>query len=304
MMADGAASIAPGDGSSVSIRPLKAWDEYLAAEQLQRDVWQMPDWRDVVPANLMVTVNKNAGLTLGAFAPDGRLIGLAFGFSAMEERAGQKKLKHCSHMLAVLPEYRSQQVGIRLKLWQREFTLAQGIDLMTWTYDPLQTRNANLNLVHLGAIARRYMENAYGEMTDGLNAGIASDRFQVEWWLDSPRVQACAAGQPLRFDWDELTRAGAQPVFQVGLDAAGLPRVERVNKSNGETLLLEIPPSIGAIKAASLDLARDWRARTRDVFQRAFADGYAAVGFANTNREGRPRAAYVLSRELPPLQES
>ena len=300
MTADGATAMTRTD---VSIRPLRAWDEYLAAEQLQRDVWQMPDMRDVVPANLMVTVNKNAGLTLGAFAPDGRLIGLAFGFCAMEEHAGRKKLKHCSPMLAVLPDYRSQQIGIRLKLWQREFTLAQGMDLMTWTYDPLQARNANLNLVHLGGIARRYMENAYGEMTDGLNAGIASDRFQVEWWLNAPRVQACAAGQPLQFDWDELMGAGAQPVFQVGVDAGGQPRVEREIESNAGTLLLEIPPSIGAVKTASLDLAREWRFRTREAFQRAFADGYAAVGFATANRAGRSRAAYVLSRTLPLLQE-
>jgi predicted GNAT superfamily acetyltransferase len=287
------------ESASLSIRPLKAWDEYLAAERLQREVWQMPDWRDVVPANLMVTVNKNAGLTLGAFAPDGRLIGLAFGFTGMEERAGQKKLKHCSHMLAVLPEYRSQQVGMRLKFWQREFALAQGIDLMTWTYDPLQARNANLNLVHLGAFARRYVQSAYGEMTDGLNAGIASDRFEAEWWLNSPRVRSCAAGQPPRFDWDELTRSGAQPVFQVSVDADGLPRVELENESHAETLLLEIPASIGAVKAGSLDLAREWRNRTRDVLLRAFASGYAAVGFANASRDGRLRAAYVLSRELP-----
>jgi predicted GNAT superfamily acetyltransferase len=303
MTADELPPIAQDESARVSIRPLKAWEEYLAAERLQREVWQMPDWRDVVPANLMVTVNKNAGLTLGAFSSDGRLVGLAFGFGAMEELGGQKKLKHCSHMLAVLPEYRSQQIGKRLKFWQRDFTLAQGIELMTWTYDPLQARNANLNLVHLGAVARRYMENAYGEMTDGLNAGIASDRFQVEWWLNSPRVQACVAGQPLRFDWDELTRGGARPVFQVGLDAGGLPRVERENELSSTTLLLEIPANIGAVKTASLDLAREWRACTRKVFQRAFADGYAAVGFVYTRREGPPRAAYVLSRELPKLQE-
>jgi predicted GNAT superfamily acetyltransferase len=301
MTAVGAAPMAPVGRASISIRPLKAWDEYLAAEWLQREVWQMPDWRDVVPANLMVTVNKNAGLTLGAFAPDGRLIGLAFGFSGMEERDGRMKLKHCSHMLAVLPEYRSQEIGIRLKFAQREFVLAQGIDLMTWTYDPLQARNANLNLIHLGAIARRYVENAYGEMTDGLNAGIASDRFQAEWWLNSSRVQSSAAGQPPRFEWDELARAGARPVFETRLDAEGLPRVERTNEWSGETLLVEIPASISAVKTSSLELAREWRARTRAVFQSAFAGGYAAIGFTHASREGRPRAAYVLSRDLPPL---
>lgn len=285
------------DGSTALIRPLKAWDEYLAAEELQRTVWQMPDWRDIVPANLMVTVNKNAGLSLGAFAPDGRLVGLAFGFVGMEGSAGHKKLKHCSHMLAVLPEYRSQQIGIRLKFWQREFVLAQGIDLMTWTYDPLQARNANLNLMHLGAIARRYMQNAYGEMTDGLNAGMASDRFEAEWWLNAPRVKACAAGQPIVFEWEALLRAGARQLFQVNVDARGMPHIERENELTGEKLLLEVPANISAVKTALLDLAQEWRACTRDTFQRAFAAGYTAIGFVNATQEGRPRAAYVLSNE-------
>lgn len=283
-------------GSPVSIRPLKAWSEYLAAEELQRVVWQMPDWRDVVPANLMIAVNKNAGLALGAFASDGRLVGLAFGFIGMEKYAGQPKLKHHSHMLAVLPEYQSQKIGVRLKFGQREETLARGIDLMTWTYDPLQARNANLNLMHLGAIARRYLVSAYGEMTDGLNAGIASDRFEAEWWLNAPRARECAAGRPPRLEWDALVRAGAQVVFRVRLDARGLPHIESEDDARGEQLLLEIPAHIGAVKAGSLDLAREWRARTRDAFQRAFAAGYAATGFVFTMQDGHSRAAYVLSR--------
>jgi len=285
------------DGSAISIRRLKAWDEYLAAEELQRVVWQMPDWRDAVPANLMIAVNKNAGLALGAFTPDGRLVGLAFGFIGMEWRAGLAKFKHHSHMLAVLPEYQSRKIGIRLKFKQREETLAQGIDLMTWTYDPLQAGNANLNLMHLGAMARRYLPDAYGEMTDGLNAGIASDRFEVEWWLNAPRVKQCAAGQPQRYDWAALLGAGVLEVFRVNLDAHGLPHIESENALHGERLLLEIPASIRAVKTASLDLAREWRARTRDVFRRAFAAGYAAVGFVFMTQDGHRRAAYLLSRE-------
>lgn len=285
------------DGSTISIRPLKTWDEYRAAEELQRTVWQMPDWRDSVPANLMVTVNKNGGLVLGAFEAGGRLVGLAFSFIGMEKREGRRQLKHCSHMLAVLPEYQSQRIGLRLKLRQREETLAQGLDLITWTYDPLQARNANLNLMHLGAIARRYVPNAYGEMTDGLNAGLASDRFEVEWWLNAPRVRTCVAGQPLCLEWDALLKSGAQEIFRVSMDARGWPHIEHADEPRAERLLLEIPASISAVKAASLDLAREWRARTREHFQRAFAAGYAAVGFVFAVQDGHTRAAYVLSRE-------
>jgi predicted GNAT superfamily acetyltransferase len=283
--------------SSIVIRPLKAWDEYLAAEELQRTVWQMPDWRDAVPANLMITINKNGGLVLGAFAAEGKLIGLALSFIGAEDHAGQSKLKHHSHMVAVLPEYRAQRVGVRLKFRQREDVLARGIDLMTWTYDPLQSRNANLNLVHLGAIARRYVVNAYGEMSDGLNVGLASDRFEVEWWLNAPHVAACAVGEPYRPEWDGLLNAGAQEFFRTQMDARGLPHIEGENDLRGEPLIVEIPANLAALKAASLDLAREWRARTRDLFERAFAAGYVAVGFVWAQRAGHPCAAYVLSRE-------
>ena len=284
------------NGAAISIRALSAVDEFVAAEELQRRVWQMPDWRDAVPGNLMIAVSKSGGTVLGAFA-DGKLVGLAFSFIGLDAHAAPPKLKHHSHMVAVLPEFRSQGIGIQLKFKQREDALAQGIDLMTWTYDPLQAPNANLNLVHLGAVARRYVVNAYGEMTDGLNAGVASDRFEAEWWLNAPCVKTCAAGQSLAFDWDDLVRVGAQEVFRVSIDARGLPRIEREDELRGEPLLVEIPASIGSVKTASLDLACAWRARTRDLFQRAFAAGYAAVGFVFARRDGPKRAAYVLTRE-------
>lgn len=284
------------DDPALSIRPLKAWNEFLAAEELQRTVWQMPDFRDVVPANLLVAASKNGGLVLGAFAADGRLVGFAYSFIGIDDHGDKRRFKQHSHMLAVLPEFRAHGIGIQLKFKQREGAAAQGIDLMTWTYDPLQALNANLNLVRLGAIARQYVADAYGEMTDGLNAGLASDRLQVEWWLNAPRVKACAAGPPVSEGWDELLQAGARQVFQVTIDGRGLPHVERENGLSGDRLLLEIPANLGAVKSASLELAREWRSCTRQAFQRAFAAGFAATAFVFT-AAGPRRAAYVLSSE-------
>lgn len=286
--------------AEVSIRPLHAWNEYLAAEELQRVVWQMPDWRDVVPAHLLITAQKNGGLVLGAFEPDGRMVGLVFGFLGAELVAGKLKTKHCSHMLAVLPEYQSRQIGARFKLAQRAAVLAQGIDLITWTYDPLQALNAKLNLVRLGALARHYIPDAYGEMTDGLNVGLASDRFQVEWWLNAPRVRACAEGRPARPDWDALAQAGARAVFEIAFDAH-LPRIVQEHDLRGDCLLVEIPARLNALKAAAPDLARAWRSHTRALFTRAFAAGYVATGFVTATRAGEDRAAYVLTRTVEDL---
>jgi len=308
------------NGASISIRPLKEWHEYLAAEELQRIVWQMPDWRDVVPANLLIAAHKNGGIALGAFDANDRLTGFAFSFLGTAEQSGKRILKHCSHMLAVLPAYQGQKIGARLKFKQRELVLAQDIALMTWTYDPLLALNANLNLARLGAIARHYIVNAYGDMTDALNAGLPSDRFEVEWWLNSPRVIECIAHpernaveskgaqsaerQPkgeskdaLPRDWHTLVQAGAQGVLRIEFDARGLPRIARVNEPRGDPLLAEIPADLNAIRAAAPDLALDWRLRTRDLFQRVFAGGYVATDFVFATRGGHSRAAYILTRE-------
>ncbi len=286
-------------GSSITLRPIQAWDEYLAAEELQRAVWRMPDWRDAVPANLLITVQKNGGLVLGAF--DGaRLVGLAFSFIGYDHYFDPPLLKQCSHMLAVLPAYQSRQLGVSLKLKQRELTMAQGIPLMTWTYDPLLALNANLNLTRLGAIARRYSENTYGAMSDGLNAGLDSDRFEVEWWLDTPRVRERVTRAGARHYWEEFMRNGARVVLETEWDLPTCPRIRHENPLEGDTLLVEIPTDLAAVKSSSPELAREWRMRTRALFTRAFAQGYAATDFAFASRKGLSRAAYVLTRVTGP----
>ncbi len=283
--------------ASISIRPVHAWEEYLAVEEIQRVVWQMPDWRDAVPANLLITAQKNGGLVLGAFDGD-RLVGFAASFLGSEEAGGRVTLKHYSHMLAVLTEYQSRKIGLLLKLAQREAVRAANISLITWTFDPLQALNANLNLWRLGARVRRYLCDAYGEMTDGLNTGLASDRFQVDWWLDAPRVRECAEREPASLDVAALLRAGAREIFSTRFDPRGLPRIEQTRELAGETLIVEIPRQIAAVKTADAELARAWRTHTRDVFQRAFAAGYHADNFVYWERDGQRRAAYVLNRQL------
>jgi predicted GNAT superfamily acetyltransferase len=155
-------------------------------------------------------------------------------------------------------------------------------------------------------------------MTDALNAGLPSDRFEVEWWLNAPRVLARVPpsstvlppqDRPARLgdhpcetsaespqnDWATLTRA-MSPVFDVTFDARGLPRIERVVAPRGDSLWLEIPADLGALKAAAPDLARAWRLDTRAAFQRLFDAGYVAADFVYA-RAGPSRAAYILTRQ-------
>lgn len=253
----------------------------------------MPDYRDVVPAHLLITAVKNAGILVGAF--DGtEMVGFAFGFLGSEVRDGVRHLKHTSHMLAVAPDARMQGLGARLKWFQRAVAQRQGLDLMTWTYDPLQAVNARLNLVHLGAIARRYYRNVYGDMTDALNAGVTSDRFEVEWHLDTQRTVAHAAIAAPSVSYDM-----AQRVYSVEWDDDALPHIAVEDDPDRETLLVEIPANFLGMKNVNPLLAIEWRERTRKTFERAFASDYVAHDvLSGMDESGRSRVCYVLARNF------
>jgi predicted GNAT superfamily acetyltransferase len=273
---------------AVLIRPVETFAEYHDVEEIQRQAWAMPDDLEVVPLHLLITAAHHGGMLLGAF--DGEeMLGFVFGFIGLT--AGGK-LKHCSHMMGVRPGVQSSGVGYRLKLAQREFVLAQGLDLITWTYDPLESRNAYLNVAKLGAVCRTYLCNLYGEMADGLNAGLPSDRFEVEWWLGSERVVGRIAGelrQPLS---EPVVQANATHLLPNGLVAPGDLRLD----ADAPTIRVEIPADYQAIKAADSGLARDWRLATRDLFEAYFAAGYAVVDFLSPTI-GRNCGSYILARD-------
>lgn len=282
---------AMSESEGIEIRVCKTWEECVQCEEVQRRVWDMPDFRDVVPASFLITAAKNGGLLIGAFQ-GARMIGFAFGVLGSEGAGETRRLKHTSHMLGVLPDVRVKGLGALLKWRQREEALKQGLDLMTWTYDPLQAVNAYLNLARLGAIARRYTRDAYGEMTDALNAGIASDRFEVEWFLTHERV----AARQTRAALTEIPR-DANIVFRIEWRDGTLPVITDENPLHGALLGVEIPSDLNALKAQDRALAAAWRERTRSTFERAFALGYAATDVLRVrDAAGRPRVYYLLTR--------
>lgn len=280
--------------NNLSIRLCKTWDECIECEQLQKQVWEMPDYRDAVPASLLITAIKNGGLLVGAF-DDAKMVGFAFGFLGIDDHDGRRRFKHTSHMLGVLPGVRAQGLGADLKWFQRDAALAMGQDLMTWTYDPLQAVNAHLNLSRLGAVARRYYRDAYGVMTDALNVGLASDRFEVEWYLTGARVEQLHISReptptPLR---------DAEAVYQIEWNDLGFPVIRDEKPLKGNVLSIEIPPDLNAMKRAAPALAIQWREHTRSTFERAFAAGYVATAAERaTQADGRQKMWYIL--ELDP----
>jgi len=177
-----------------SIRPLIELDEFQNCVDIQGEVWGYDD-NDIVPRRMFLLAQKIGGQVIGAFAKaEAGEIMVGFAMALPAYRDAQVYLH--SHMLAVLPSYRNAGLGRRLKLAQRDDAIARGIDRMEWTYDPLEIKNAYLNLTKLGAISRRYQPDFYGASSSPLQGGLPTDRLYAEWWLTSPRVEAALQGQP------------------------------------------------------------------------------------------------------------
>ena len=167
----------------IRIAPVTSLADFEQAVEVQLAVWGYSD-SDVVPKRVFLVAQRIGGQVLGAF--DGEAL-VGFAMALPGYRDGKPYLHW--HMLAVLPEYRNAGLGRRLKLAQRDDALARGIEWMEWTFDPLEIKNAHLNIARLGAIARRYMRNIYGPSTSPLQGGLPTDRLVVEWWLRSERVR-------------------------------------------------------------------------------------------------------------------
>jgi len=275
------------------IRLLETLEEMNTVEALQRMVWPGSE-TDIVPAHLLITAVHNGGLVLGAFA-DNDLVGFVFGFPGIEATPDGPRAKHCSHMMGVHPNYRDTGLGFALKRAQWQMVRHQGLDHVTWTYDPLLSRNAHLNIARLGAVCSTYRRSEYGEMRDGLNAGLPSDRFQVDWWINTSRVER-RLGQRARpaLTLNEFSKAGLQPLYTLHAGPNAWPRPpENFPALDGRLLLTEIPSNFPALKDADFSLARDWRFFSREVFETAFQEGYLITDFIFERAQAR--SFYVLT---------
>ncbi|MEW6239958.1 MAG: GNAT family N-acetyltransferase [Chloroflexota bacterium] len=277
----------------MTIRLLETPEDMTAVEELQRVVWPGSE-TDVVPAHLLITAVHNGGLVLGAFENE-KMVGFVFGFPGIETLPDGPRLKHCSHMLGVLPEHRDSGLGFALKRAQWQMVRHQGLDHVTWTYDPLLSRNAYLNIAKLGAVCNTYLRSQYGDMRDGLNAGLPSDRFQVDWWIRTRRVER-RLGKRARgtLSLVQFQEAGTQHLYSPVVRADGLPHPpEDFARPDGRLALAEIPSDFLALKAADFALARDWRFFSREVFETCFAAGYIVTDFVFDRDSGR--SLYVLA---------
>jgi predicted GNAT superfamily acetyltransferase len=273
------------------IRIIDTPEEMPAVEGLQRLVWAAPDI-EIVPKDMLLAAVHNGGLAIGAYVGSD-LVGVSFGFPGIYPTPDGPRLKHHSHILAVHPDWRSKGIGFALKRAQWQMVRKQGLDRVTWTYDPLLSRNAHLNISRLGAVCNTYLRSEYGEMHDGLNAGLPTDRFQVDWWVNTERVRRRLSRRSrpiLTIDHYRLAEAAfLEASLEQGPIAAHPPQA--VPALARHFLLIEIPSDFLALKAADLPLARLWRSYSRAVFEDAFAAGYLVTDFVYD----QGRSFYVLT---------
>jgi predicted GNAT superfamily acetyltransferase len=300
--------------SDLVLRILETPQEMTQVENLQRIIWSGNE-TEIVPINLLVAAIHNGGLAIGAYPaephdpartvePSQPMIGFVFGFPGFYPTPDGPRLKHCSHMLGVHPDFRNKGVGFMLKRAQWQMVRQQGIDNITWTYDPLLSRNAQLNITKLGAVCNTYLRNEYGKMQDDLNAGLVSDRLQVDWWVNSQRVNLRLSKKKRpQLDLAHFLAAGAEIINPSRPGSDGWPRppalqsrpLSMIDSEHPPTLLLlEIPPDFQALRVANLELASEWRYHIRALFEDLFAWGYLITDFI-FQTEDLTRSFYVLS---------
>jgi predicted GNAT superfamily acetyltransferase len=239
----------------IDIRALTEREELKSAVRLQRQIWGFEDV-DLIPLRLFVVASKIGGQVYGAF--DGaQLIGFCMAIPGL--KPGGKTYLH-SHMLGVLAPYRNTGVGRNLKLTQRDDALSRGIDLIEWTFDPLEIKNAFFNMERLGAIVRRYVPNQYGTTSSPLHGGLPTDRCIAEWWLSSPRVKTVLEGN--RFE------------------------------SNPTEVRIAISSDIATIRANEPACARDIQQKASEQFRAAFDRRLAVIGFEKSEQAG----TYLLGK--------
>ena len=272
----------------IRIRLAETRADFETAVSLQRAVWGLSDLDITSAIQLIATTHAGGALQLAETADS---VPLGFAYALPSLRGGKPHLH--SDMLAVLPEHRKRGVGARLKWAQREEALRRGLDLITWTFDPLQARNANLNLRRLGAVASEFFEDFYGVTSAALHHGLPTDRLLVHWRLEDPRVAELAQqGEPSTTVPTPLHPRINEVKWQAGWPVSSEPRPDL----EGPALLLEIPPDWDILCQAAPRVAEDWQGKVRRALAAYFGRGYRGGEFAPTEQAGRRRPLYVLTK--------
>ena len=270
------------------IRDVTTIDEFRQVVELERAIWGYSDSNDLVTVPVFVFTVHRGAMLIGAFDASGAMVGFAYGVVGLK----QGRPMQWSHMAGVLPAHRGG-LGYRLKLEQRQRALAQGLDLIEWTFDPMQTMNAHFNFAKLGGVAEEYAENFYGESTSPLHRGTPTDRLVLSWHIAAPHVTR-------RLEQTSTLRARSQdvmdaPVVNPTVMDGRWRTVASVDLTvTDRRVWVEIPEGFTEMQQQAPARALAWRLHVRAVFQEYFGRGYRAVDFVGHRDVGFGR--YLLAR--------
>ena len=283
-----------GAAQQITIRDLKSIDDLSQLKAVEKEVWGMAD-DDTLALTLAIACQAAGNIFVGAFdttKDKDKLVGFAFGFLGREH--GQTTIH--SHMLAVLDAYRHLDLGSRLKQGQRERAMALGVREMTWTFDPLQSRNAHFNFSKLGVVSDTYKTDFYGPETSSILHRNGTDRLWVRWMLNSWRVRDRLAGKSTSARTETLDALRLLAPL-VRFDPSGKPaRADLPESLARQRVSIEIPGDILEVERTDMGLAREWREATRWAFREALKAGFMVAEFCRSVRGQQGPGAYLLLR--------
>ncbi|WP_077358687.1 GNAT family N-acetyltransferase [Virgibacillus halodenitrificans] len=262
--------------TALEIRQLTTMSELHEMQKVEAVVWQM----DPIPVHQTFTALHHGGIILGAFEED-QMVGFLYSFAGFDGKASYL----CSHMMGMLPGYRMNGLGEALKFKQAEIARTLGYDMITWTYDPLESRNAYVNLHKLGAVGAIYHPNHYGDMDDELNHGLPTDRFQIQWKLGEKKKK-----QDASLDRELVLLDGGsdgEPMMKKNL--------ETVDVADSSTYFVAIPADFQTMKQTNFTLAKSWRLETGKVFKKLFDHGFQARDLLRMKEEAY--SYYVFTKK-------
>jgi len=285
--------------SDIVIRRLTTVPEFELAVELQKIYWG-EDGDALVPVHMLHSLSKHGSHILGAY--DGKkMIGFVMGFIGTDidyedpdARPAMANLLIMSKRMVVLPEYRGQNVGYLLKMAQRDVANKQAIRLITWSFDPLLSANAHLNIRKLGAICQRYEVDYFGQ-TD--HKSLQADRLILEWWVTHQRVVERAKGTTNNLTLKQYFDVSTPIVNRSDVSGEFYRPRSMTDVPNSTFAMIEIPPNFREIEVNDPDLGQVWRDHVREVFLQMLAGGYIVTDFVRGEFEGKDRTFYLLSHD-------
>ncbi|MFC1732105.1 hypothetical protein ACFL6I_17505 [candidate division KSB1 bacterium] len=280
---------------NIRIQNLGTIQEYQDFVEMEKFIWRLPDYGDCIPVHILKAVQEIGGLVLGAYE-NTTMVGMLMIMPAYSLEDG---FHHHSHILGVHPKWVYNKVGYLLKKTHYEIAVTRGIKKVTWTYDPLQGPNGNLNIAKLGATVSTYHINYYGEIMgeSELISGLPTDRFWVEWSVDSERVRSRIRGTAAKNKEQILSHM--EPVNSVKYSRDNCQVITGYRTDlKSQKILVEIPYDFQSLFDSDKETAMEWRLKTRDMFEMYFKSGYTVTEFLQDKSGPRIRNYYLMERDF------